>query len=77
MKNDKMLDPDARFILANERTLLAWIRTSLTVIAGGVAFAHFSDDNATTRIVSLLVLLLGGSMTPTMPSGTDFCPRWV
>ena len=57
-----MQDPDARFILANERTLLAWIRTSLTVIAGGIAFSHFSDKTTVTTILSLLVLGLGGSM---------------
>jgi putative membrane protein len=30
-------DVDARFSLANERTYLAWIRTALAVIAGGLA----------------------------------------
>lgn len=30
-------DPDYRFTLANERTFLAWIRTSLAMIAGGLA----------------------------------------
>lgn len=31
--------PDPRFSLANERTFLAWIRTALGMIAGGVALA--------------------------------------
>lgn len=30
-------DPDARFSLANERTFLAWIRTSIALLAAGVA----------------------------------------
>ena len=30
-------DPDYRFTLANERTFLAWLRTSLALIAAGVA----------------------------------------
>ncbi len=30
-------EPDYRFSLANERTFLAWIRTSLAMLAGGVA----------------------------------------
>ena len=29
--------PDYRFSLANERTFLAWIRTSLCLFAGGLA----------------------------------------
>jgi putative membrane protein len=31
------VEPDYRFTLANERTFLAWIRTSLGSLAGGVA----------------------------------------
>ncbi|WP_345712331.1 YidH family protein, partial [Kineococcus glutinatus] len=30
-------EPDARFSLANERTFLAWIRTSLALLGAGVA----------------------------------------
>jgi hypothetical protein len=32
-------EPDYRFTFANERTFLAWIRTALALIAGGVAVA--------------------------------------
>lgn len=37
-------DPDYRFTLANERTFLAWIRTSLALIAGGLAVFQFIPD---------------------------------
>lgn len=30
-------EPDARFTFANERTFLAWSRTSLALVAGGLA----------------------------------------
>ena len=34
-------DPDPRFTFANERTFLAWNRTALALIAGGLAAARF------------------------------------
>lgn len=34
-------EPDPRFTLANERTFLAWTRTSLAFLAGGIAFEAF------------------------------------
>lgn len=37
-------DPDYRFTLANERTFLAWIRTSLAMLAGGVAVVTVLPD---------------------------------
>ncbi|MEO5876107.1 MAG: DUF202 domain-containing protein [Streptosporangiaceae bacterium] len=44
---DRLLEegnaPDPRFSLANERTFLAWIRTALGMIAGGVALAVSGD----------------------------------
>jgi inner membrane protein YidH len=36
--------PDYRFSLANERTLLAWLRTALALVAGGVAMTQFVPD---------------------------------
>ncbi len=34
---DRGVEPDPRFSLANERTFLAWIRTSLALLGAGVA----------------------------------------
>lgn len=50
-------EPDYRFTLANERTFLAWIRTALAVLAGGVLLHQFA-----TRIQprSLLIVLSSG-----------------
>jgi putative membrane protein len=36
--------PDYRFTLANERTLLAWLRTGLALVAAGVAVATYAPD---------------------------------
>lgn len=33
-------EPDYRFTLANERTFLAWMRTSLSLLAAGVAIVQ-------------------------------------
>ena len=33
-------DPDYRFTLANERTFLAWVRTSLALLAAAVALSQ-------------------------------------
>jgi putative membrane protein len=36
-------EPDYRFTLANERTFLAWIRTSLALLAAGVAVRFLAE----------------------------------
>jgi putative membrane protein len=36
-RDDGDREPDYRFTLANERTFLAWLRTSLSLLAAGVA----------------------------------------
>lgn len=50
--------PDYRFSLANERTFLAWIRTSLGFLAAGVGLDQLAPDFATPVIRELLALLL-------------------
>lgn len=52
-------DPDVRFLLANERTLLAWVRTAVAIMAGGVALSHFNKGSSTYIVVSILAILLG------------------
>ncbi len=39
-------NPDYRFSLANERTYLAWIRTSLALLAGAIGLDQFTPDFA-------------------------------
>ncbi|PBC47679.1 hypothetical protein CJ177_41500 [Rhodococcus sp. ACPA1] len=54
-------EPDPRFSFANERTFLAWIRTSLAMLAGGVALEALPlEINSILRItVSTGLVALG------------------
>jgi putative membrane protein len=58
-------DPDPRFSLANERTALAGIRTSVAVIAAGVGLAalvHLASVPDVLRYVAFLLCLAGGGL---------------
>lgn len=57
-------EPDYRFTLANERTFLAWIRTSLALIAGGIAVVQFlpAFGIAGVRHALSIVLTAGGGV---------------
>lgn len=56
------LDVDIRFLLANERTLLAWVRTGLTLIAGGVAVAFIAPNSTEGTIAGLGAIGFGGAL---------------
>ncbi|QRP44435.1 YidH family protein [Amycolatopsis sp. FDAARGOS 1241] len=52
-------EPDYRFTLANERTFLAWLRTALGLLAGGVAVHQLVPQPvaASSVLAGLCVLL--------------------
>ncbi|WP_341719427.1 DUF202 domain-containing protein [Micromonospora sp. FIMYZ51] len=57
--------PDYRFSLANERTFLAWLRTGLALVAGGLAAAQFLPKLPMVHLreaIAVSLLLLGGTV---------------
>lgn len=55
-------EPDPRFTLANERTFLAWIRTSLAFLGGGIAIEAFAASAFPTplrTVLSVVVIAVG------------------
>jgi putative membrane protein len=55
-------EPDYRFSLANERTLLAWIRTALALDAAGLAVIRYAPPLAiggAREGVGIVLVLLG------------------
>lgn len=67
-------EPDPRFTLANERTFLAWMRTALAFIAGGVALKAFSDasfSSSTRKVLAVCVVCVG------LVIGLAAAFRWV
>ena len=55
-------EPDPRFTLANERTFLAWIRTALAFLAGGIALEAFAADvfaDPYRTVISVLTIAVG------------------
>jgi putative membrane protein len=58
--------PDYRFSLANERTFLAWIRTGLALVGGGLAAAQFLPPLPIRYLregLAITLLLLGAAVS--------------
>jgi putative membrane protein len=53
------IEPDPRFTFANERTFLAWIRTSLALVAAGVAVEAFVGGLGDSTRKPLAAALVG------------------
>jgi len=59
---EELEEPDYRYILANERTYLAWVRTGLALIAGGIALRVFTEDSEVLGATAVGASLLGGGL---------------
>ncbi len=60
-------EPDARFTMANERTFLAWSRTSLALVVAGLGIAQLLPPFANVpwgrSIIAMPLILLGAAMS--------------
>src|SRR3954449_9115006 len=54
-----MTEPDARFTLANERTMLAYQRSAIGLMAAAIAVAHFFGDGFLVLLLALALLATG------------------
>lgn len=58
-------EPDVRFTMANERTYLAWVRTSLALLAAGTALELLGLDlHPGYRLAASLLLIATGIVVP-------------
>lgn len=56
-------EPDPRFTLANERTFLAWNRTALALIGGGLAVGQLLDfGSPVARLIAAIAPILLGAV---------------
>ncbi|HET9257569.1 MAG TPA: DUF202 domain-containing protein [Pseudonocardiaceae bacterium] len=62
-------EPDYRFTLANERTFLAWLRTSLALLAAAVAVAQLVPEFVIMGARHVLGGLLAGLAVITAGAG--------
>jgi putative membrane protein len=57
-------EPDPRFSMANERTALAWVRTALALVAGGVGLTSVARLANLSRFLDVVaaILCVGGAV---------------
>ncbi len=53
-------EPDYRFSPANERTFLAWIRSALALLAGGVLLVQFATRLSPPWLLAAIGIALAG-----------------
>jgi putative membrane protein len=70
---DQGEEPDPRFSFANERTFLAWVRTALALLAGGVALDALPLNIASGARVALSLLFIALAI---LAAGTGWV-RWA
>lgn len=71
---DGTVEPDYRFTLANERTFLAWQRTSLGLLAAAVAAVQFMPELPIHGMRHMLGAMVG--ILAMLTAGTGL-QRWV
>ena len=67
-------EPDPRFTLANERTFLAWIRTPLALLGGGIAVETFAGHAFEPRLRLVITL---GLLSLSLLVSLGACLRWL
>jgi len=56
---DRPADPDARYLLANERTFLAYERTAIGLVAAALAVIHLLDPEWPQQVLGGMLLVAG------------------
>jgi putative membrane protein len=65
-------EPDPRFSMANERTALAWVRTALAFVAGGVGLtsvAHLANLPRLFDVVAVVLCIAGAALAVVAVAG--------
>lgn len=51
-------EPDPRFSMANERTTLAWMRTALSIVAGGIGLTSLTRLAGLSRVLDVVAIVM-------------------